>query len=67
MTLTYQPADGGAAQVMEVHDFKGPGVALGMHNTTRLDHGFARASFNYGLMRKLSGVPVHQEHHPESL
>src|SRR6201995_2577021 len=27
VTLVYQPAGGGAAEVMEVHDFKGPGVA----------------------------------------
>jgi isocitrate dehydrogenase len=52
VTLTYQPAGGGAAQVMEVHDFKGPGVAMGMHNTKASIEGFARASFNYGLARK---------------
>ncbi len=52
VTLTYQPAGGGTAQVLEVHDFKGPGVALGMHNTTASIEGFARASFNYGLARK---------------
>src|SRR4051812_35243187 len=33
VTLTYQPNAGGHIQVLEVHDFKGPGVALGMHNT----------------------------------
>jgi isocitrate dehydrogenase len=52
VTLTYQPADGGTPTVLEVHDFKGPGVALGMHNTRASIEGFARASFNYGLMRK---------------
>jgi isocitrate dehydrogenase len=52
VTLTYQPADGGAPTVLEVHDFKGPGVALGMHNTRASIEGFARASFNYGLARK---------------
>ncbi len=51
VTLTYQPAGGGAAQVLEVHDFKGAGVAMGMHNTTESITGFARASFNYGLLR----------------
>ena len=40
------------AAVLEVHDFKGPGVALGMHNTRASIEGFARASFNYGLLRK---------------
>jgi isocitrate dehydrogenase len=52
VTLQYQPADGGPAQILEVHDFKGPGVALGMHNTRASIEGFARASFNYGLRRK---------------
>jgi isocitrate dehydrogenase len=52
VTLTYQPADGSPAQVMDVHDFKGPGVAMGMHNTSASITGFARATFNYGLARK---------------
>ncbi len=52
VTLSYQPADGSAPTVLEVHDFKGPGVALGMHNTRASIEGFARASFNYGLVRK---------------
>jgi isocitrate dehydrogenase len=51
VTLTYQPADGSAPTVMEVQDFKGPGVALGMHNTRASIEGFARACFNYGLAR----------------
>jgi isocitrate dehydrogenase len=52
VTLNFQPADGGPAQVLEVHDFKGPGVAMGMHNTRASIEGFARASFNYGKSRK---------------
>ncbi|GLR65819.1 MULTISPECIES: NADP-dependent isocitrate dehydrogenase [Acidocella] len=50
--LTYTPADGGAPVSLEVHDFKGAGVTMGMHNTLASIEGFARASFNYGLMRK---------------
>ncbi len=52
VTLTYQPADGGASTTLDVFDFKGPGVALGMHNLRASIEGFARASFNYGLDRK---------------
>ena len=52
VTLTYAPADGGAPIEMDVHDFKGAGVTMGMHNTTKSIEGFARASFNYGLARK---------------
>ena len=51
VTLVYQP-ETGPAQVLDVHDFKGPGVALGMHNTRASIEGFARASFNYALARK---------------
>ncbi len=51
VTLSYQPAGGGEPIVLDVHDFKGPGVALGMHNTKASIEGFARACFNYGLAR----------------
>jgi isocitrate dehydrogenase len=51
VSLVYAPADGSEPQVMEVHDFKGPGVTMGMHNTNASITGFARASFNYGLAR----------------
>ena len=50
-TLSFQPADGSTPTVLEVHDFKGAGVMMGMHNTTASITGFARASFNYGLAR----------------
>ena len=53
VTLNYQPADGGEPMELEVHDFKGPGVALGIHNTTASIEGFARASFRYAASRNL--------------
>jgi isocitrate dehydrogenase len=57
VTLTYQPAGGGPAQALEVHEFKQDGgVAMAMHNTRASIEGFARASFNYGLLR---GYPVY--------
>ncbi len=49
--LSYLPADGSKPLVLDVHDFKGPGVALGMHNTKASIEGFARASFNYAILR----------------
>jgi isocitrate dehydrogenase len=52
VTLQYHPAGGGEPLVLDVHDFKGPGVAMGMHNTRASIEGFARASLNYGLLRK---------------
>jgi isocitrate dehydrogenase len=51
VSLMYQPEGGGKPVVMEVHDFKGPGVTMGMHNTLASIEGFARASFNYGIAR----------------
>ena len=50
VSLVYHP-EGGKPVEMEVFDFKGPGVAMGMHNTNKSIEGFARASFNYGLAR----------------
>jgi isocitrate dehydrogenase len=51
VTMVYTPTDGKPVE-MEIFDFKGPGVAMGMHNTNKSIEGFARASFNYGLARK---------------
>ncbi|MBV8523350.1 MAG: NADP-dependent isocitrate dehydrogenase, partial [Acetobacteraceae bacterium] len=51
--LVYEPDEEDApAQILRVFEFKGPGVAMGMHNTRQSIVGFARASFNYGLSRK---------------
>ena len=50
-----------------VYDFPGGGVALAMYNTDESISGFARSSFNYGLIARLAGVSVDQEHHPQAL
>ncbi len=50
LTLTYTP-EGGAPEVHEVYDFKGPGVAMGMYNVDESIEGFARSCFNYALAR----------------
>jgi isocitrate dehydrogenase len=51
--IVYEPTDESErAQILSVHEFKGPGVAMGMHNTRASIEGFARASFNYGLARE---------------
>jgi isocitrate dehydrogenase len=55
--LVYEPADENErAQILSVHEFQGPGVAMGMHNIQVSIDGFARATFNYGLQR---GYPVY--------
>ncbi len=51
VTMNYTPADGGKPVEVEIFNFKGPGVVMGMHNTVESIEGFARASFNYGLLR----------------
>jgi len=52
LTMTFTPADGGQAQVFEVYDFKGDGVALSMYNTDESIRGFARSCFNMALSKK---------------
>ena len=56
LTLTFTPDDGSAPQEYEVHRFEDAGVALGMYNLDGSIRDFARATFNYGLMR---GYPVY--------
>jgi isocitrate dehydrogenase len=56
VTITYTPADGGEPMQMEVAEFPGGGVALGMYNFDDSIRDFARASFRYGLSR---GYPVY--------
>ncbi|OIN85452.1 MAG: isocitrate dehydrogenase [Alphaproteobacteria bacterium CG1_02_46_17] len=53
LTLTYQPAEGGEAQIYEVFDFKSSGVAMGMYNVDASIEGFARACFNYATARNM--------------
>jgi len=52
LTLSYVPEDGSAPQEFEVYDFKSSGVALAMYNVDDSIRDFARASLNYGLLRK---------------
>ena len=52
LTMTFQPEGGGEAVVHEVHNFPSGGVAMGMYNHDDSIRGFARACFNYGLLRR---------------
>jgi isocitrate dehydrogenase len=51
VTLTYTPADGSAPVEMEVAQFTGGGVTMGMYNFDDSIRDFARASLRYGLDR----------------
>jgi isocitrate dehydrogenase len=52
VTITYTPADGGEPMELNVADFTGGGVAMGMYNFDDSIRDFARASLRYGLDRK---------------
>jgi isocitrate dehydrogenase len=52
VTITYQPAGGGEPMQIEVAQFPGGGVAMGMYNFDDSIRDFARASFRYGLDRR---------------
>jgi isocitrate dehydrogenase len=56
VTITYTPQDGSAPVELEVANFPGGGVAMGMYNFDESIRDFARASFRYGLDR---GYPVY--------
>ncbi|HMN32716.1 MAG TPA: isocitrate dehydrogenase (NADP(+)) [Chitinophagaceae bacterium] len=52
LTMTFTPDDGSEAQVFEVFNFDGGGVALSMYNTDDSIRGFARSCFNVALNKK---------------
>jgi isocitrate dehydrogenase len=49
--LVYKPESGDKISLL-VHEFKGPGVLLGMHNTDKSIRSFAQACVNYALSEK---------------
>ncbi len=51
LKMVFTPKDGGEPQEWEVFDFPSPGVAMGMYNLDESIEGFARSSFNYGLLQ----------------
>ncbi|HYZ16525.1 MAG TPA: NADP-dependent isocitrate dehydrogenase [Candidatus Acidoferrum sp.] len=51
LTLSFTPKNGGEPITRNVFEFDGAGVALAMYNIDDSIRGFARASFNYGLLR----------------
>lgn len=49
--LIYTPASGKSVS-LEIHDFKGPGVVMGIHNTEKSIRSFAKACINFSLHEK---------------
>ena len=52
LTMKFEGKDGKVIE-KEVFDFPSAGIAMGMYNLDESIRDFARASFNYGLQRKL--------------
>jgi isocitrate dehydrogenase len=50
--LVFTPASGGDKVALVLHEFKGPGVIMGIHNTEKSIRSFARACINYALGEK---------------
>jgi isocitrate dehydrogenase len=50
--IIFTPADGGSPRTVALHEFKGAGVVMGMHNTERSIRSFARACIRYALSEK---------------
>lgn len=51
--LVFTPTDGGEKTVLKVHDFKGSGVIMGIHNTEKSIRSFAQSCINYALSEKI--------------
>lgn len=51
--LVFTPAAGGKRLTMHIHDFKGPGVIMGMHNTELSIRSFVKACINNALNEKV--------------
>lgn len=56
LILSFEPEGTGERISHVVHDYKGPGVALGMYNTDESIVDFAHSSFKYALDR---GLPLY--------
>ena len=51
LKMVFTPKDGGEPEEWEIYDFPSSGVAMGMYNLDESIEGFARSSFNYGLLQ----------------
>jgi isocitrate dehydrogenase len=51
--IVFTPADGGPLRTVAVHEFRGPGVVMGMHNTERSIRSFARACIQYAISERV--------------
>jgi isocitrate dehydrogenase len=52
VSLVYEPADGSAPQSTPIHEFRAPGVVMGIHNLEGSIRSFARACIAYALSER---------------
>lgn len=52
LTLVFKPKSGGEGQTHVVHEYKSPGIAMGMYNIDESIVDFAHSSLKYALGRK---------------
>ncbi len=52
--LVYTKDKGGEEVRIEVNQFKGPGIVMGIHNTDKSIRSFARACINYAISEKVN-------------
>ncbi len=67
LTMKFEPDDGGEPIEHEVFEFPSSGVAMAMYNLDDSIRDFARASLELRPGPRLAGLPVDQEHDPQSL
>lgn len=52
--LVFTPTESNVGEAkITVHEFKGPGIVMGMHNTDRSIRSFARSCINYAISEKV--------------
>ena len=51
--IVFTPEGSGEKTVIKIHDFKGRGVIMGMHNTEKSIMSFAQSCINYALSEKV--------------
>lgn len=51
--IVFTPSGGGEKRTVKIHDFKGDGVVMGMHNTGSSVRSFAKSCINYALSERL--------------
>jgi isocitrate dehydrogenase len=51
--IVFTPEEGSEKMLLKIHDFKGRGVIMGMHNTEKSIRSFAQSCINYALSEKV--------------